>query len=91
MVDPINTALVGIQKAGERLEISARKIASANITPPTLTQQSESAEAVVNAVPQVDIAKELIEQKLAAYDYKANLQTIKVAANLQKSLLDIFT
>jgi flagellar basal-body rod protein FlgC len=37
----------------------------------------------------VDVAKELIAQKIAAYDYEANLKTLKINDRLQKSLLDI--
>lgn len=48
------------------------------------------AEGVVQ-FPNVDIAEELVNQKIASYDYKANLKTIKVQDELQKSLLDIFS
>jgi flagellar basal-body rod protein FlgC len=41
--------------------------------------------------PNVDIAAELVNQKIASYDYKANLKTIKVADELHKSLLDILS
>lgn len=42
-------------------------------------------------VPNVDVANELIQQKLTSYDFKANLKTIKIQDNLDKSLLDIIT
>jgi len=41
--------------------------------------------------PNVDIAKELVNTKIASYDYKANLKAIEVAGNLEDSLLDIFS
>jgi flagellar basal-body rod protein FlgC len=41
------------------------------------------------AYPNVDIATELVNQKLASYDFKANLKTIKIEDDMQKSLLDI--
>lgn len=40
--------------------------------------------------PNVDIAEQLVKQQIAAYDYKANLKSIKIADRLQQDLLDIF-
>ena len=42
-------------------------------------------------LPNVDLANELVNQTIASYDFKANLQSIKAADNLQKSLLDILS
>lgn len=42
-------------------------------------------------LPNVSLEDELVEQKMATYDYKANLKTIKVADEMQKSLLDILS
>ena len=39
--------------------------------------------------PNVDPANELIQQNIAAYDFKANLKTIQTQDNVLKSLLDI--
>jgi len=75
MVSAINSALSGLHTAGKKLEVSAQKIASS----PT------------QKVPQVDVEKELVNQNTAATEYKANLNTIKVANEMQKSLLDIIT
>ena len=41
--------------------------------------------------PNVDLATELVNLTIASYDYKANLKSIKVANELHKSLLDIFS
>ena len=41
--------------------------------------------------PNVDLANELVNQMIASYDFKANLKSIKVADNIQKSLLDVFS
>lgn len=41
--------------------------------------------------PNVDQASELVELKMASYDYKANLKAIKVQDEQFKALLDIFT
>ena len=43
------------------------------------------------ALPQVDSANELIQQNIASYDYKANLQTIKTQNSLFNSLLNILS
>ena len=40
-------------------------------------------------VPNVDTARELIQIKLASYDFKANLKTIEAQDDLLKNLLDI--
>ncbi|MBY0408515.1 MAG: flagellar basal body protein [Rickettsiales bacterium] len=42
-------------------------------------------------VPNVDPAEQLIELKMASYDYKANIKAIKVQDNIQQSLLDILS
>ena len=41
--------------------------------------------------PNVDQASELVELKIASYDYKANLKAIKVQDELHQSLLDILS
>jgi flagellar basal-body rod protein FlgC len=40
-------------------------------------------------IPNVNDAKQIIDQQIAAYDYKANLKAIKVATTLEQNLLDI--
>jgi len=40
-------------------------------------------------VPNVDVAEQLINQRIAGYDYKANLKSIQVQDNMLKNLLDI--
>ncbi len=42
-------------------------------------------------LPNVNLEDELVNQKIASYDYKANLKVIKVQDDLDKSLLDIFS
>lgn len=56
--------------------------------PATITGVNSSGEEV--SEPNVDQAEELLELKLASYDAKANLATIRVQNHLQQSLLDIF-
>lgn len=42
-------------------------------------------------VPNVDTAKELVNQQIAAYDYKANLKAIQVASRMEQNLLDMLS
>ncbi len=44
----------------------------------------------VVGVPNVDLAEEIVNSKLAAITYKANLSTIKVSGSLFDELLGIF-
>ncbi len=41
--------------------------------------------------PNVDQAEELVNMKVASYDYKANLKAIQVQNNIEQSLLDILS
>lgn len=43
------------------------------------------------SLPNVSLENEVVEQKLASYDYKANLRTLKVQDELEKSLLNILS
>ncbi len=43
------------------------------------------------AYPNVNLETEIVNQKIASYDYKANLKTIKVQDELEQSLLDILS
>ena len=42
-------------------------------------------------LPNVDQASELVDMKIASYDYKANLKAIKIQNDVEQSLLDIIT
>lgn len=42
-------------------------------------------------LPNVDIGQELVNLKIASYDFKANLKTIQVQDNLNDTLLDIIS
>jgi len=39
--------------------------------------------------PEVDVTKQLADQQLASYDFKANLKSIKVQEKLMQKLVDI--
>ena len=43
------------------------------------------------AYPNVSLENEIVNQKIASYDYKANLKTIKVQQEMEQSLLDILS
>ena len=89
-------SLSGMQAASTRLNVSAHNVANAN-TPNFQRQvvhQSQEAAGVVTAVDKseevgVDLAAELIEQKAASYDYKANLRSLRTQEDLMGSLLDV--
>ena len=76
MVSAINSAVAGLTNASKRFETSAQNIA----------QQPDSSSP--NA-PETDTAQNLVNAQVASYDYKANLNVIKVADQMQQSLLDI--
>ena len=42
-------------------------------------------------LPNVDVATELVNQAIAAYDYKANLKSIQIQKKLDNFLLNIFS
>lgn len=41
--------------------------------------------------PNVDVAQELIDIKIASYDYKANIKAIQIQGEVEDSLLDILS
>jgi flagellar basal-body rod protein FlgC len=43
------------------------------------------------SMPNVDVANELVSMSIASYNFKANLKSIKVSDEMQKSLLDILS
>lgn len=61
--------------------------------PPTKTVFNPNAENAdengASQVPNVDIANEMILQRVASYDFKANLKSIQAHDNMLKNLLDI--
>lgn len=85
MVSAINTALVGLDSAGKQLEAAAKKIAD----PSKLKTPGQNGDTAASAPD--DITDAAVDLKIASYDFKANLKTIKVADNVEKSLLDILS
>jgi flagellar basal-body rod protein FlgC len=69
------------------------KVEVLDANPPTKTMFNPNADnADANGsseVPNVDLAQEMIDQRIASYDFKANLKSIKVQDNMLQNLLDI--
>jgi flagellar basal-body rod protein FlgC len=65
-----------------------RDVDPKTITIPDTNNPEASEDGTIQA-PNVNLEKELINTLVASYDYKANLKTIKVQKDLDKSLLDI--
>jgi flagellar hook protein FlgE len=90
-------AVSGVQAASTHLDVAAHNIANAQ-TPgfkrQVVHQQSQESAGVMTSVGQAtevgaDLAADLIEQKSAAYQYKANLRTIQTQDQMMGSLLDL--
>lgn len=86
MISPINTAIVGINAAGKRLEASAENIAR----PRSSVAYEDPATQVAAAAEEINPA-DLVDFKLASYDIKANLTVIKTDEKNFKNLLDILS
>jgi len=87
-----NIALSGMESARKRLNSSATKIANANCC--SQDSQADSTDAVQvelskDAKNSTDTLSELINLKIASYDYQANAKVLKIADDLQEKLLDI--
>jgi flagellar basal-body rod protein FlgC len=79
---PKRVDLVSLSNAGVKAQVR-------DVTPSSVTTPDPDAPGGTQERPNVDLAKELIEIKMASYDFKANIKTLKVQDNLEKSLLDI--
>lgn len=62
-----------------------------HVNPATVTLADTSSPSGTQQLPNVDTAQQLVNQQIASYDFKANLNTIKVANDTLQSLLDIKT
>lgn len=100
MNSTLSIALSGLNAAGTRLGVSAHNIA--NSQTPEFTrqqvQQTSLAEGGVRVTvdgagspeqaPLASLADDIVQQKIAAYDFKANLKVIQTELDLLGSLLD---
>lgn len=90
------TALSGLQAAQTRVQASANNVANSQTEGyrrEVVQQQAEPNGGVSTRVeklpePGADLAADLVEQKMAAYSFQANLQVLKTDEKLAGSLLD---
>lgn len=90
-------ALSGVQAAATRMDAAAHNVANAQ-TPgfhrQTVQQRSQEHQGVLTSVGQAqevgpDLAADLVAQKAASYQYKANLRSIQTENQMMGSLLDL--
>lgn len=89
--------LSGMQAATTRLDVSAHNIANsqtAKFQRQVVNQQSQESGGVTASVAQAleigpELAKDLIEQRMASDTYRANLRSIQTDQRMLGSLLDI--
>lgn len=89
--------LSGAQAAVTRMDVAANNIANAQTEKfqrQVVNQQSQESGGVTVSVAQAqevgpDLAKDLIDQKMATYTYRANLRSIQADQQMMGSLLDI--
>lgn len=61
---------------------------------PTVTIQAVSGDILAGPdgsieIPNVDFAEEFVQQKIATYDYRANLKVLETQKELQETLIDV--
>lgn len=93
MAVELSTALAGLATAQERLRSSANNLALAS----TRLQGSEPSELSQGADTELrltrnnpDLARELVEQRSAAYQFVANLRVLQTQLRLSGVMLDIY-
>lgn len=84
----LNAQQVSDANGGVQIKVSESDLPPERV--PALSNNPDAKDGIAE-LPNVDLAAQLVNQKIATYDFQANLKTIKVADNLQKSLLDIFS
>lgn len=90
------TALSGLQAAQTRLQVSANNVANAQtegFQREVVQQQANPNGGVSTRVeklpePGADLATDLVEQKMAAYSFQANLKVLKTDEAMTGSLLN---
>lgn len=89
--------LSGVQAASTRLDVAANNIANVQTEKfqrQVVNQQSQESGGVTTSVAQAqeigpDLAKDLMEQKMASNTYRVNLRTIQTDQQMLGNLLDI--
>lgn len=87
----------GANAATTRMDVATHNIANVQTEKfqrQVVNQQSQESGGVSTSVAQAqeigpDLAKDLIEQKMATYSYRANLRSIQADQQMMGSLLDI--
>ena len=93
MAVELSTALAGMATAQERLRASANNLALANVrlqrsdAPPPQDSARTELE-LTRSDP--DLARDLIEQRSAAYQFVANLRVLQTQLRLSGVMLDIY-
>ncbi|MBP7132421.1 MAG: flagellar basal body rod protein [Aquabacterium sp.] len=97
-MNPISAiGLSGAQAASTRMDVAAHNIANVQTEKfqrQVVNQQSQESGGVTATVAQAqeigpDLAKDLIEQKMASNTYRANLRSIQTDQQMLGNLLDI--
>jgi len=97
MINAIDTALTGLNKASQQVNKSATKIVrgtSVNAQPQSQPTQNtnipSTAPQNITTIQDVDVTAEIVNIKLAEISYKANLSVIETAGELFDELLNAF-
>lgn len=95
MAVELSTALGGMAAAQERLRASANQLAtaSARLQPeaPALEKLGSGAQAELQARREApDLARSLVEQRAAAYQFIANLRVLQTQLRMSGVVLDIY-
>jgi len=85
---PQDVVQISLGAGGVRTDVRDATNPTTKIYDPASSQASK--EGFVE-VPNVDTAKELVNQQIAAYDYKANLKAIQISSRMEQNLLDMLS
>ena len=91
----VNTAISGLNNASERLKQSADRVANlggsasddATVSTSRTARQPQGAAAGLEYMP--DLAAEIVTQRIASYDFKANVKLLEVADELAEQTTDM--
>ena len=93
MAVELSTALAGLANAQERLRASANNLAMAGVrlqgSEPSQVQPGAETELKLTRTDP-DLARDLIEQRSAAYQFVANLRVLQTQLRLSGVMLDIY-
>ena len=89
-------ALSGAAAASQRMDVAANNIANAQTEgyqrqKVMASQEDRGVVTTIGKEQEVgpDLAADLVQQKMASYQYKANLKTVQTESQMMGSLLDI--